>query len=102
MRAAIAPPRMTSGFDAADRPPQCILNRIGTVFGPQTKFETVFLGSPSSSHALQTRQQFFPEDFHFHPGEMLAETNMSTVAERQLLVWRTLDIERERVPEHGL
>src|SRR5271155_5109034 len=46
-------------------------------------------------HAFEPGQQFLPEEAHLEPRQMLAETDMRAIAEGELFVRRTLDVEAE-------
>src|SRR5438105_9706876 len=46
---------------------------------------------PYTTLFRSARQKFLEENAHFHLGEMLPQTEMGTVAEREMAVWLAID-----------
>src|SRR5438105_15461591 len=55
---------------------------------------------PYTTLFRKARQKFLEENAHFHLGEMLPQTEMGTVAEREMAVWRAIDPKLIWIFEH--
>ena len=58
-------------------------------------------GFAGQFHRFEARQEFFPQEAHFHPGKVLAKAHMRAIAEGDMLVGRAVDLEAVGIFEHG-